>query len=221
MAPGITVNRRQQGNPVLRQVKNVPWSWAADAIPDAIPVDFRINATTGVLFLSLRFHMLHGDYIRGRISEVGGLYAVRVLLVVADVEDCADPLREVNVIAASSGWTLLVAWSNEEAARYIETFKIFEKKSADAIKEQPAADEDMPARIAECLTTVRSINRTDAATLLSHFGTLHAIANATIEELALCPGLGPSKVKRLYDAFHVPLPKSRRTNVAAAATSRP
>lgn len=31
---------------------------------------------------------------------------------------------------------------------------------------------------------------------------MYGIANASMEELALCPGLGPNKVKRIYDTFH-------------------
>lgn len=31
-------------------------------------------------------------------------------------------------------FTVVLAWSNEEAARYLETFKAFEYKTADAIK---------------------------------------------------------------------------------------
>ena len=32
--------------------------------------------------------------------------------------------------------------------------------------------------------------------------------NASMEDLALCPGLGPSKVQRIYEMFHQPLKRS-------------
>jgi len=54
----------------------------------------------------------------------------------------------------------------------------------------------------DALTSIKSINKTDAATLINVFGTLKGIVQATIEELTLCPGFGPQKAQRLYKALH-------------------
>jgi len=54
------------------------------------------------------------------------------------------------------------------------------------------------------LTTIRSINRTDATTLLTTFGSLEKILRATPEMLGLCPGLGPQKANRLHKVLHQP-----------------
>jgi hypothetical protein len=70
-----------------------------------------------------------------------------------------------------------------------------------------------PKQVADLLTSIRSINKTDAAVLLSTFGTLAGVMRATPEELSLLPGLGEKKVRRLYDHFHTPL--------AAAAAGAP
>ena len=35
--------------------------------------------------------------------------------------------------------------------------------------------------------------------------TLNAVMNASMEDLALCPGLGPYKVQRIHEMFHQPL----------------
>ena len=43
--------------------------------------------------------------------------------------------------------------------------------------------------------------RTDAVTLLGTFKTLGAIIKASPEDLALCPGLGPNKAKKLHKVF--------------------
>ncbi len=64
-----------------------------------------------------------------------------------------------------------------------------------------AAAEDYTARVTQCLTQIRGVNRTDVLTLTARFGTLGEILQATEEELSSCPGLGPAKVKRLFDAF--------------------
>ncbi|KAE8591598.1 hypothetical protein XENTR_v10018509 [Xenopus tropicalis] len=62
--------------------------------------------------------------------------------------------------------------------------------------------------MAECLTTVKYVNKTDSCTLFTTFGTLFDLANASREDLSLCPGLGPQKAKRLYDTFHEPFLKT-------------
>ena len=57
---------------------------------------------------------------------------------------------------------------------------------------------DNYSKLVETLTSVKSVNKTDAVTLLSAFGSLERIIKASIEELSLCPGLGPQKAQRLY-----------------------
>lgn len=54
------------------------------------------------------------------------------------------------------------AWA-QEAARYIETYKQYESKPADAI--QGRTEPDYLSRLTAALTTVRGINRTDVLTL--------------------------------------------------------
>lgn len=49
---------------------------------------------------------------------------------------------------------------------------------------------------------MRSINRTDAMTLMSTFGSLEKIAEATEEELSFCPGMGPQKAAKLHKVLH-------------------
>ena len=53
----------------------------------------------------------------------------------------------------------------------------------------------------EALTSVKSVNKTDAVTLLGTFKTLDAIARASPEDLALCPGFGPNKARKLHKVF--------------------
>lgn len=107
--------------------------------------------------------------------------------------------------------TLVCVWSNEEAARYIETFKAYENKAPDAIKER--IDNDYLSKLTDCLTQIQSINKTDVVTLSSTFGSLKNIMNASVDELGLLPGFGERKVVRLLEAFDQPFaidPKKRR-----------
>lgn len=47
--------------------------------------------------------------------------------------------------------------------------------------------------------------------------TLNAVMNAGMEDLALCPGLGPSKVQRIYEMFHQPLKRSSMVSSQAVS----
>lgn len=61
-------------------------------------------------------------------------------------------------------------------------------------------------------------------TLGSTFGSLAALMTATSEQLAACPGIGPTKVRRLHDTFHAPFrrtgPRQARLLPAPAAPER-
>ncbi|TDH67088.1 hypothetical protein CCR75_005344 [Bremia lactucae] len=114
-------------------------------------------------------------------------------------------LREINRVALFSEFTLVLAWSWLEAARYLETIKAYENKSATIIKEKVEA-EFLP-KANDVLTSIRSVNKTDVITLLSTFGTVKGLMNASMEELALCPGLGAKKVRQLLETFLVPFTK--------------
>ena len=109
--------------------------------------------------------------------------------------------------------TLVLTWSWQEAARYLESFKVYENKPPTSIQEK--IDTDYMARLSDVLTSVRSINKTDVSTLAGSFGSLRAIGTASMEELALCPGLGEKKIQRLYHALHVPFKAPHTVTVGA------
>lgn len=46
-------------------------------------------------------------------------FEVRVIVVLVDVEDCNAPLLQINHLACLSDFTTLLAWSPQEAARYV------------------------------------------------------------------------------------------------------
>ncbi|KAJ8772046.1 hypothetical protein K2173_027223 [Erythroxylum novogranatense] len=192
----ILVSHRQKGNPVLKFIRNVRWAFA-----DVI-CDYLLGQNACALYLSLRYHLLHPDYLYYRIREIQKNYKLRVVLCHVDVEDVVKPLLEVTKTALLHDCTLLCAWSLEECARYLETIKMYENKPADLIQGQ--MDTDYLSRLNHALTTVRHVNKTDVVTLGSTFGSLSNILDASMEDLARCPGIGERKVNRLYDTFHEP-----------------
>ncbi|XP_022747478.1 DNA excision repair protein ERCC-1 isoform X3 [Durio zibethinus] len=125
-------------------------------------------------------------------------------------EDVVKPLLEVTKTALLHDCTLLCGWSLEECGRYLETIKVYENKPADLIQGQ--MDTDYLSRLNHALTTIRHVNKTDVVTLGSTFGSLSSIMDASMEDLARCPGIGERKVKRLYDAFHEPFKRVVSSN---------
>ncbi|XP_055005007.1 DNA excision repair protein ERCC-1 isoform X2 [Boleophthalmus pectinirostris] len=197
----IIVSPRQRGNPILKYVRSVPWEFG-EVVPDYV-----LGQTTCALFLSLRYHNLNPNYIHERLKQLGSTFVLRVLLLQVDVKDPHHALKELARICIMADCTLVLAWSPEEAGRYLETYKSYEKKPADLLKEQ--VEKNYLSKVTDCMTTVKSINKTDALTLLSTFSSVEGIIRASKEDLVLCPGLGPQKARRLHDVLHKPFLKSK------------
>ncbi|KAK0565205.1 ssDNA endonuclease and repair protein rad10 [Tilletia horrida] len=150
----------------------------------------------------LRYHRLHPEYIHTRIQKLAQMYALRILLIMCDVNDHQAAIKELTKVAVVNNLTIIVAWSAEEAGRYIETYKILEHKPVDVIKER--ISDDYMSQLTSVLTSIRGVNKTDVTTLLSNFGSLQRIATAAPSNLMMCPGFGDVKVRRLKEAFSQP-----------------
>ncbi|CDO74768.1 hypothetical protein BN946_scf185001.g16 [Trametes cinnabarina] len=192
----IIVNPCQRGNPVLECIRNVGKEFGE------IVADYQVGRTTGVLFLSLRYHRLHPEYIHQRIEKLGHSYNLRVLLLICDVSEHQDPIRELTKICLINEITIMVAWNAEEAGYYLSTYKQFEHKPPDLIKER--VDKDYHSLLRTALTSISKVNKTDVETLRTSFGSFAAIAKASSEQLQNLPGFGQVKARRIQDAFNKP-----------------
>ncbi|CAE6399983.1 hypothetical protein ACGC1H_006841 [Rhizoctonia solani] len=193
----ILVNKRQKGNPILDHVKGVPWEYNSDIV-----VDYQVGSTTGLLYLSLKYHHLHPQYVFTRFEKLGRNYDIRILLILCDVTEHQNSIKELTKACLLNGITVVVAWSAEEAGQYLATYKLYEFKSHQLIKER--VDADYQSVLRAVLTTVRGVNKTDVMTLKTNFGSFSNIVHAPTEDLQLCPGFGPTKVRRLREAFNKP-----------------
>ncbi|KAK7502074.1 hypothetical protein BaRGS_00006826 [Batillaria attramentaria] len=202
----LVVNPRQRGNPVLKFVRSIPWEFGN------IAPDYVMGQCNCALFLSLRYHQLNPEYIHMRLKQLGRSFELRVLLVQVDIKDPHHLLKELAKICILADCTLMLAFSAEEAGRYLETYKVYENKAVEAIMER--SDPNFSVQLNDCLSRVKSVNKTDCATLLATFGSLQGIMSASVEDLSLCPGFGPQKAKRLHDVFREPflVAKKRRAN---------
>jgi len=191
----IHVSSRQKGNPLLKSIRKVPWEFVDGLIPD-----YTLGASCVAMYLSVRYHTLNPNYILDRIKSLGQGHRLRVLLVQVDVKEPHHVLSQLMRIAILSEMTLMLAWSHEEAASILETYKLFENKPPDMIMEKSGTEPH--EKLIEALTSVKSVNKTDAVTLLGTFKTLSEIVKASPEDLALCPGVGPNKAKKLHKVLH-------------------
>jgi len=141
--------------------------------------------------------------IRGLEQDNSNKGRLRVLLVHVDVQDCKDAVRELTQTALLGKMTLVLTWSLHEAARYLETFKAYENKGPEMIQQR--LSHSPKERAIELLSSIKSINKSDAANLLRSFGTLARVMQAPVEELMLVPGMGGTKSQDLYNVFHQPL----------------
>ncbi|KAI9877723.1 MAG: ssDNA endonuclease and repair protein rad10 [Pleopsidium flavum] len=184
----ILVSPRQKGNPILNNIRSLPWEYSD------IPSDYVLGNTTCALFLSLKYHRLHPEYIYSRIRALGGKYNLRVLLTMVDIQNHEESLKELSKTSLVNNLTLILCWSAQEAGRYLELFKSYEHASPTSIRAHQATS--YSEKLVEFITVPRSINKTDAVGLVSSFGSVRAAVNARPEEIGLIAGWGEKKVQR-------------------------
>ncbi|KDQ57530.1 hypothetical protein JAAARDRAFT_113032, partial [Jaapia argillacea MUCL 33604] len=191
----ILVNPCQRLNPILDCIKNVGKEFG-EIVPD-----FQVGRTTGVLFLR-QYHRLHPEYIHQRIEKLGHMYNLRILLLMCDVSEHQEPIRELTKTCLINNITIIVAWTADEAGAYLATFKQFEHKPPDLIKER--TEKDYLSLLRASLTTISKVNKTDVETLRTAVGSFADISRHSTESLQNLPGFGQVKVKRMKDAFEKP-----------------
>eukprot|EP00929_Paragymnodinium_shiwhaense_P005258 TRINITY_DN106972_c0_g1_i1.p1 TRINITY_DN106972_c0_g1~~TRINITY_DN106972_c0_g1_i1.p1 ORF type:complete len:225 (-),score=42.38 TRINITY_DN106972_c0_g1_i1:458-1132(-) len=198
-AKAIIAAPRQRGNPILNCVRSTLVEYAEGLVPD-----YLAGPETAVIFISLRFQRLHSDYLQKRVDALAGSrYRSRVLLCRVDLEQPEEQLEQVTILAFHSNCSLLLAWTDAEASQYLETLHRYQSKGAEALMGK-LAEGDHATRMTQVLTTIKGVNRTDAASLSSRFGSFAGICAASEEELLECPGVGDKKVRQLQKVLHTP-----------------
>ncbi|EJK59580.1 hypothetical protein THAOC_20175 [Thalassiosira oceanica] len=183
----LHISQKQKGNPVLLHIRNVPHKFSP-MVPDYI-------------------------FAPTRIAELKNDFEFRMLLCLVDLEDNTNPILFLNDLSVQNNLTLILAWSEQEAARYLETVKAFDGKDLSMIQKREFTNHI--DKVSHALSSVRSVNKTDAGQLLNQFGTFKSVVNASLDELSVCPGIGPKKVARLHDAFHRPFNSEMKKRAAS------
>ncbi|CCE90172.1 DNA repair protein RAD10 TDEL_0B00430 [Torulaspora delbrueckii] len=118
--PGKTVlvNTTQKENPLLNHLKNINWRYISSSKGTKIYYDYLINRRS-VLFLTLTYHKLYADYIGRRILPLQK-NGDNILIFVVDDTNSEDILKDITKLCMFNGFTLLLAFNFEQAAKYIE-----------------------------------------------------------------------------------------------------
>ncbi|KAF2073898.1 hypothetical protein CYY_004786 [Polysphondylium violaceum] len=205
----IYINERQKDNLILSQfTSNLKWEIRANQI-----ADFVFSGSSCALYLSLRDYRLNPQTIVTRSASIPSQFELKVLLCQVDVEDCVALIEELVCVAIDINMTLVLSWSSIESARYLESFKTFDSKPPDSIKgkAQPA-DQGGKTPKEEVLTKIKSVNKTDAATLVSTFGSIQKIFKCDKNTLGKIPGFGPVKINSFLNTIHQPFKTNNNSN---------
>jgi DNA excision repair protein ERCC-1 len=165
----------------------------------------------------LKYHRLHPEYIYTRIKNLQGKYSLRVILTLVDIPNHEDSLKEFAKTCLVNNCTLICCWSAAEAARYLELYKSYEKANFKAIQGQQGSK--YAEKLVDFVTVPRGVNKTDAVSLVSNFGSLRNAINADPEQIAIIGGWGEVKVKRWCSAVEEPF-RSRKAARREAPTAR-
>lgn len=200
---------------MLKYIRNVHWQFWDSNVGgnDLLAPDYLLGSSTVAIFISLRYHLLNPEYIHTRLKNCkawlrgqGAAQGVqakgRLVVVQVDTEDSQVPLTQITKAAIHNEWTVFCGFSAYECARYLETFKSYENKPAESIRKDLGSD--YGGRVTTILTGVRGVNKTDVKALVSDGRSLCDVMQMELKGLQAVPGIGPTKARRLYEAFDRP-----------------
>lgn len=118
--PGKTVlvNTTQKENPLLNHLKSTNWRYVSSTGISTIFYDYLVRGRS-VLFLTLTYHKLYVDYISRRMQPLSK-NENNILIFIVDDSNSEDTLNNITKLCMFNGFTLLLAFNFEQAAKYIE-----------------------------------------------------------------------------------------------------
>ena len=193
----FTISTTQKENPIVRENRligaEIQWS-------DTVTADYTIGKDLAVLFLSLKWHRQHPEYIGNRIKAFKGGYTTRVLLLIVNVPDPDANIARLTVVANANAMNLVLAFDYEEAARWLMAFYKSQDSSVDALK---ASNETNPEIAVDVLNALGASKR-EAELVISNYPTLADALLASPGSLASCTGMSESKAESLAEAVAAP-----------------
>ncbi|KAF4675877.1 hypothetical protein FOL47_007118 [Perkinsus chesapeaki] len=191
-------------DPIVNHLVN-----AAPFFEDNLVPDFAVETNTAILYITLGTYRRKRDEVSRRVRELSRVvppYRVNVLLCLVDIPaaEAGECLESLNLIAVQTGLSLILAWSNVEASRYVQTLYKYQGKEASIIRGiHRVAAEDTVGRAEEALTAVRgSASKTDVKNLFKRHGSFKNIISASKGDLMQIHGIGEAKAQVLDRCFN-------------------
>jgi DNA excision repair protein ERCC-1 len=221
----LHVRKSQNGNPLLAHLHKAKVEWKEN---DELYADY-VAKSTGILFLQVSVHRRTPQYIRAQMHRMRNMFKLRVLLLHYNEQEtevgcsAANILEELNALCLVSDFSLVVAMTVQECARYLEYFLEFEGTTAASIKGH--YEKEFMPRVTQMLTMARKVSKTDAKTLMNDFTNLKNVVTSSPEELSICQGVGALKAKRMAAVFNISfkqqptMRKEKTTTMPAPATT--
>lgn len=117
----VNVSKSQKGNPLLDLLtsKSIPWQYVSSTVTTKILYDYSVrNSKRMILFLSLKYHKLHPEYIFKKMKPLQRQNCI--LLILVDIEQHEQILKELSRVCLYNGFTVLLGWTYEQCGKYIQ-----------------------------------------------------------------------------------------------------
>lgn len=95
---------------------------------------------------------------------------------------------------------------------------MFQFKPVDLLRAN--TETDPTSRAIDFLTTIKTVSKRDAETLLLQFDTIANICKATEAQLKACSGLGATKAKKIYEALHQPFFRQKKAALSSTTSEQ-
>lgn len=190
----IKINMLQKGNNLINHL-----TYSTYVFEEKLTTDYEINDSISVLFLSLRFHCCKPEYIYRRINKLRP-YKLSVLLLLVDSDNYNSTLLE---ILERTEMTLIVAFSNEECARYLRGFDINANRSINLIRKKNFDHETF-------LTSFKKLNKNNVESIMNTYLTLREAFEDIDKNMKFIGGFGETKASELKKYYEMDFKTSEK-----------
>lgn len=198
----IVNGKRQKDNPLMEHLKKQ----VRVEFNNEIKADFVTSVNSCVLFLALNYHFLRDEYINLRMQKLGNDFDLRILMVM--IPDnygetrISEGLKDLTKRCILFGYSMIVVWGSEEAARYLTFLKTQENSAPTQIQGQ--SKEDYLSQLHDVVTSIKKVNRQNAETLVKRFGSLQSAVGAHESQISTIPGWSKDKAQLFKNTVNKP-----------------
>jgi DNA excision repair protein ERCC-1 len=163
--------------------------------------DFTIGKDLAVLFLTLKYHRQHPDYLSKRLIDFRGSFSVRLLLFLVNDENPDRIVSRMTSVMFANNMNLILAFTYEEAARWLLTLYNTQDSGLDDLR---AMNETQLETATDAFHAI-GLSKREAEGLLKGFPTVADVLLAPREEIARVGAVSERKIDTLLTMITDPL----------------